>query len=223
MAAQEKNLSKSSVRNETLDRITKLSREILNSIKVSTELYKQLALAKKSLSEVCTQIFLKDLEKGEIYGNHVIEVGEEKLTVNFRMSPESNISEYEKTLRADFKNNYADLFVEVPTIEVTTAYPNQKIQFENHPELFTLSLKKSITMPEQVKIFKKHPECFELVIRDLERYAEVYPSSVETKKKIYPVNGILEKLANIEETLRKRIINVLSKFFQKNLECAVRV
>ena len=222
MAAQEKNLSKTIKNQDTLDRITNLSKEILKSIDTSKELYKQLDLAKKSLNDVCTQIFLKDLEKGEIYGNHVIEVGDKKLTVNFRMSPESNISEYEKTLRADFKDNYADLFVEVPKIEVTTAYPNQKIQFESHPELFTLSLKKSITMPEQVKIFKKHPECFELVIRDLERYAEVYPSSVETKKKIYPVNGILEKLANLEQDLRARIIKVLSKFFQKNLECAVK-
>jgi hypothetical protein len=222
MAAQEKNLSKSIKNAETLERITNLSKEILDGINTSVQLNKTLALAKKSLSDVCTLIFLKDLDKGEINGNYVVEVGDKKLTVNLRMSPQSNISEYEKALRADFKDNYADLFVEVPTIEVTTAYPNQKIQFESHPELFTLSLKKSITMPEQVKIFKKHPECFELVIRDLERYAEVYPSSVETKKKIYPVNGILEKLANLEEDLRARIIKVLSKFFQKNLECAVR-
>jgi hypothetical protein len=222
MAAQEKNLTKSSIRNETLERITNLSKEILDGVSTSVELNKTLALAKKSLSDVCTQIFLKDLDKGEIYGNYVVEVGDRKLTVNLRMGPQANISEYEKTLRADFKDNYADLFIEVPTIEVTTAYPNQKVQFDNHPELFSLCLKTSITMAEMKKVFKRFPECFELTIRDKVRYAEVYPSSVETKKKIYPVNGILEKLANLEQELRARIIRVLSKFFQKNLECAVK-
>ena len=223
MAAQEKNLNTTIKNQETLDKVSNLAKEILKSIKVSRDLYKELDLAKSRLTDTCIQIFLKDLGNGDIYGNHIIDVGDEKLTINFRMSPQSDISEYEKTLRADFKDNYADLFVEIPTIEVTTAYPNQKIQFESHPELFVLSLKKSITMDQMVKIFKKYPDCFELVIRDKDRYADVYPSSVKTTKKIFPANGILEKLANLEQALRTRIINVLSKFFQKNLECAVKI
>jgi hypothetical protein len=223
MAAQEKNLTEALKGTETLQSLTSMASQVLSAIKVSKKLGDDLYLAKKALNEICTDIFLKDLENGLVYGNHVIDTKEGKLTINFRMSPESDISDYEKSLRADFKDNYADLFVEVPNTEVTTAYPNQKIQFESHPELFVIVLKKGVTMGQMAKVFKKYPECFDLIIRDKERYAEVYPSSVDLTKKIFPVNGILEKLAGYELALRKRIITVLSKFFQKNLECAVKI
>jgi hypothetical protein len=223
MAANEKNLTKSMKGNKALTGLTDLATQILNATKINKSLIEKLSLAKKELNEHCIEIFLKDLTKGEIYGNHTIDTPGGKLTVNFRMGPQCDISEYEKTLKADFKDNYADLFVEIPTIEVTTAYPNQKIQFEAHPELFVISLKRSVTMVEMTKIFKKFPDSFDLIIKDKKNYSEVYPASVEITKKIFPAGGILEKLANLEITLRKRILGVLTKFFDKNIECAVKI
>lgn len=223
MAAQEKNLTEALKGTKALGEITSMASQILSAIKVSKRLSDNLSTAKKSLNDTCRKIFLQDLESGLVYGNHSIDTPDGKLVVNFRMAPYADISDHEKSLRADFKDNYADLFVEVPNIEVTTAYPNQKSQFETHPELFVIVLRKGVTMGQMAKVYKKYPDCFELVIRDKERYAEVYPSSVEVVKKIFPVNGILEKLAGLEDVLRKRIITVLSKFFQKNLECAVKI
>jgi formylmethanofuran dehydrogenase subunit A len=178
--------------------------------------------SKKTLNHLCTEIFQEDLKNGEIYGNHTIETSQGKLTVNFRMSPESDISAYENILRAEFKEDYVELFREIANIEVTTAYPNQKSQFSEHPEIFTLILKKNITMGEMKAVFKKYPDLFEIAIRDKERYADVYPNSVKIEKKVYPNHSFIDKLEKFSDVLRKRVINILSKFFDKNMECAVK-
>ena len=223
MSSQEKILSKDNVNVKSLDKMKALASQILKGINTSKELNVALTSTKKTLNEMCLEIFQRDIKKGEVYGNHVIETTDGKLIINFRMSPESNISEHEKVLRGEFKDNYAELFREIPTIEVTTAYPNQKPQFHDHPELFTLTLRKNITMGDMVKLFKKTPDLFEIAIRDKQRYAEVYPNSVEITKKVYPNHSLLEKLGDVSDTLRKRLINILSKYFERNLECAIKI
>lgn len=223
MSAQEKILSEDTVKNKKdYEKLTTLATQILNGIKTSKQLQIALDSSKKTLNHLCTEIFQEDLKKGDIYGNHTIETSQGKLTVNFRMSPGSDISAYEKILRVEFKDNYADLFKEVKEIEVTTAYPNQKSQFSEHPELFTLTLRKNITMGDMVKVFKKYPDLFEIAIRDKERYAEVYPYSVKIEKKVYPNHSFIDKLNKFSDVLRKRMINILSKYFDKNMECAVK-
>jgi len=222
MAPQEKFLSKDNVDVKSFGKITELATQVINGITASTRLVTALDLSKKILKDMCLEIFQKDVKDGVVYGNHIIVTSVGNLMINFKMSPESDISEHEKTLRAEFKDDYAGLFRELPKIDVTTAYPNQKLQFQEHPELFTLTLRKNITMGDMAKLFKKTPDMFELQIRDKERYAEVYPLSVKTEKKVYPSHGFLEKLGNISDTLRKRCINILAKYFDKNLECAVK-
>lgn len=223
MSAQEKILTANNVNNKNdYEKLTTLATKILNGIKTSKQLQSALDSSKKTLNHLCTEIFQEDLKNGEIYGNHTIETSQGKLTVNFRMSPESDISAYENILRAEFKEDYVELFREIASIEVTTAYPNQKSQFSEHPELFTLTLRKNITMGDMVKIFKKFPELFEIAIRDKERYAEVYPNSVKIEKKVYPNHSFIDKLEKFSDVLRKRVINILSKFFDKNMECAVK-
>lgn len=223
MASQEKILSKDTVKDKrALDRIQVLASQILKGNSTLKELSTLIGQSKKTINALCTEIFQDDLKNGEVYGNHIIETAQGKLTVNFRMASESDISEHEKALRVDFKDHYADLFREVPTIEVTTAYPNQKVQFTEHPELFTLNLRKNITMGDMVKLFKKNPDFFEIAIRDSVRYSEVYPNSVKITKKVYPNHSLIERLGNVSDILRKRLINILSKFFDKNLECAIK-
>jgi hypothetical protein len=223
MSAQEKILTANNVNNKNdYEKLTTLATKILNGIKTSKQLQSALDSSKKTLNHLCTEIFQEDLKNGEIYGNHTIETSQGKLTVNFRMSPESDISAYENILRAEFKEDYVELFREIASIEVTTAYPNQKSQFSEHPELFTLTLKKNITMGDMVKVFKKYPDLFEIAIRDKERYADVYPNSVKIEKKVYPNHSFIDKLEKFSDVLRKRVINILSKFFDKNMECAVK-
>lgn len=220
MASQEKILTMDNTDHKSLGKIIGLATQVLQGINSIKKLGTALDSAKKVLNDMCLEIFQEDIKNGEVFGNHIIVTPVGNLMINFKMSPESDISEHEKTLRAEFKDDYAGLFREFPKIDVTTAYPNQKIQFQEHPELFTLTLRKNITMGDMAKLFKKTPDMFELQIRDKERYAEVYPNSVKTEKKVYPNHGFLEKLGNLSDTLRKRAINILSKYFDKNLECA---
>jgi hypothetical protein len=224
MAATEKILSKDTVIDKKAFAIVeKYAKQIILGTQSVKSLQESLVKVKQVLNGICLELFQNDLKQGEIYGNHVIETSEGKLTVNFKMAQMADVSSYEETLKEGLKDNYGELFMNKPTIEVTTEYPNQKKQFVEHPELFILSLKKSVMMKDMVKIFAKYPEAFEIVIRDLERYSEVYPNSVKKTKKVYPKNGLLEKLEGISDTLKKKCINTLAKYFDKNMECAIKI
>lgn len=214
MAAKEKEIKKISDK-DLVDKLAK-SLSVLKSLQKMTEELKQ------KLRRKCQDQFLRDIKKGKIYGNHTYKTENGPLTVNFRVAPESEITHYERSLASDLYDNWEKLFEETEEIIVSTTPQQTGKQFLVHPELFTLSLKPAVTMNQMLELYKKYPDLFDVNVRSKERYKEVYPNNVETKRKVFPKNGFIEKLGKIEENLRKRVLNSLSKYFEKYLETAIK-
>lgn len=216
MAAKEKEINRK--KGSIADIVLKLAKALstLSQLQKITEDLKQ-RLRRHSRSR-----FLRDLKEGNINGNHVYNSEHGPVTVNFRVTPNADISQYESSLATEFEENWEKMFDEIEEIEVTASDKKIAKHFEDHPELFYLSIKPRVTMIQLHRLYKDHPKLFDINVRSKKRYKEVYPEYVEESKKIYPKNGFIERLGKVDDSLRKRVLNCLYKFFENNLEMSVK-
>lgn len=222
MAAKAKVLNKTTLEADKYSKIRSLANKLIEAIYVYKNLEPHIKRGKESLSQRCKEIFIEDLEQGEINGNHNFSSGKGDLTVNFRLMNNADITQYQQTLLRFLGEHYNDLFDEVTEINITSSRRTKANQFQDYPGMFRLKLKESIRDKEMVMLYNKMPHLFDLEVRDVERYAEVFPQSVETTNKVYPKNGFIERLGRIESSIKKRVLNVLKSFFENNIETAIK-
>lgn len=222
MAAKAKVLNKTTLDADKYSEIRSLANKLIEAIYVYKNLEPHIKRGKESLSQKCKEIFIEDLEQGEVNGNHNFSSEKGDLTVNFRLTNNADITQYRKTLILFLENYYDYLFEETTEIDITSSRRTRANQFQDYPGIFRLKLKESIRDKEAITLYNKMPHLFDLEIRDIKRYAEIFPQSVETTEKIYPKNGFIEKLGRIESSIKKRVLNVLKNFFEYNIETAIK-
>ena len=220
MAAKEKKITKKSVDN--FSPLKALATALVEAIGLMKKLSENISERKDKLRLLCQQVFLEDLAEGRVYGNHVFKTKNGKLTANFRVRSDASITQYRKSLSKDLGSHYNELFEEKDEITLVPGGKRFKREIKEHPELFKLELKRGITMADLLRVYHEFPNLFDIKVDSLERYAQVYDRGVIIDTKVYPRNGLLEKLGRIEDKLRKRALTVLSRWLEENLEVAIK-
>ena len=222
MAAKAKELTKQTIDEDKFKAIRAKANKVIEAAKACKVLTEFISANKTEINTVCREIFLQDLENGSINGNHIFSGPKGTMTINFKLMAKADITQYKRTLVSYLGERYVDLFMEEIEFEPSSEEEFCE-QIHEHPELFSLTMKPGVTMKELLKVYKTFPQLFTIRVRDKKRYAEVYPDLVEETKKVYPINGFIAKLGKIESTLMKRVINVLRKFFEDNLDSAIKI
>lgn len=203
--------------------VRRLVEKLIDAVTMQRALYDSVQENKDALRLLVHGIFMQDLSEGTINGNHTFETEKGDLTANFKVGANADISQYRKSLRADLGDDYGELFEETDKIEVTSQSSLWKRQIREHPELFTLTLRDNVTMDELLMLWEKHPELFNIGVYSQDRYQKVYPKHCKTDTKVRPRQGLLEKLGRLEGKLRKRVLTVLRRFLEENIEVAIKV
>lgn len=222
MPAKAKTLSAKTLDGDKYTPIRSVANKIIEILGVLQTLEPAVKNAKASLSEQCQSIFFEDLDAGEVNGNHKFTSSKGELTVNFKLVPGADITQYQRTMLSYLGDHYEELFEEVEEIEITGSQRSMREQFKSYPGAFRLELKHTVTDEQMKQLYNKCPDLFVLVPREPERYAELFPRCVQKTTKVYPKGGFIERLGRIEGDLRKRVLNALRNFFEKNLETAIK-
>lgn len=198
-----------------------------NHVEISKR-QEQLDHDKAKLSDISKAIFTGDLNGAipALYGNHEYHVPDDIVSVNFKLSvapiSEINKKPADSFLKSRFgEEAYKKCFTEKKGYKSTADAVKQLEQAKSHPELFRVSLRPDLEPEDLRKILEAVPDKVVVQVSNPEQYAKAYPGDVETETKVAIKGGFLEKVAKLDENIRKKVAKVLKAIIAPNVYTAI--
>jgi len=215
--------------NGEYEKVVKLAETIKKRhtiINTETELIKN---DKKSITGISTDMFFDDMgaEVPEVNGNHEYHTDDGIVRVNFKVKSTDmntiNDKDAKTVLTSIFGDSYGSLFNESDRNVLKASQKDLFKQAGSTPELFRIKLKDGLSTSDLAKLVTSFPDMLEVGVKDLNRYTEEYPESIDTNTTVNIQKDFLKKLAKVDTPILAKAKKFLKTFLKTRITPAVIV